>query len=232
MTSIPLSTKATARRPMHIPASLRLFAATLIFISVSRWAAAQERVSLVQSFEIMPFVSYRSKMSLAIQPVVPGTNPHVLLGASPGYGVGLGLRIREDDIIALKWSRQDSHADIQDGGVEVPRSRMRLNQFHCDFSHEYTFRHRTPWLRPLIVASVGATNVSTELNSGSTYFSVGLGGGVKFVLSPHLGFRMQAQWLPIFIAHGTVVCGAGCVANLSGTLGSQAEVAVGPVLRF
>ncbi|HXJ86621.1 MAG TPA: hypothetical protein VMS18_07385 [Candidatus Binatia bacterium] len=225
-------TEATSRRPIHIPASLRLFAMVLIFISVSRWAAAQERVSLVQSFEIMPFVSYRSRMSLAIQPAVPGTNPHTLLDGSPGYGVGLGMRIREDDVIAVKWSRQDSYVDLQDTGVDFPRSRVILNQFHCDFTHEYVFRHRTPWLRPLIVASVGATNLSTELNSGSTYFSVGLGGGVKFVVSPHLGVRMQAQWLPIFIAHGTVVCGAGCVANLGGTLGSQAEVAVGPVLRF
>jgi hypothetical protein len=219
---------------MHIPARReRVFAFLVLFTICPRLTSQDRTEGILSHLDVTPLVSYRSSMSLAIQPLVPGTNPRVVLNSSPSYGLAVGVRIREGDLMELRWSRQDSQAEIQGGGIVISRSRMISNQFHCDFSHEYAIKHPTPWLRPFIVASVGATNFSSDVNSGSTYLSAGFGGGVKMFVSRHLGFRIQAEWLPAFVdTHGTAVCGSGCVVHFGGTLGSQAEIAVGPVFRF
>ena len=215
------------------PARRRLVIIHLILLALCTYLQAQDRDGLLPvALDLTPIVTYGSRMSLPIQPVVPGTNPEVVVNASPGYGFALGARIREGDLLEFRWSTQDSYIEIRDGRVAVPRSRMTLNQFYCDFTHEYVIRHPAPWLRPFIIASVGATSMVPEANSGSIYFSVGIGGGVKFLVSRHLGFRIQAQWLSTLIdPHGTAIC-AGCALHLAGALGSQAELTVGPILRF
>jgi hypothetical protein len=83
------------------------------------------------------------------------------------------------------------------------------------------------------MGGVGATIVSNAANIGATYFSVGIGGGVKFIMTQHLGFRIQAEWLPTFAdPQGTISCGPGCIAHLGGVFGSQAEIALGPIFHF
>ena len=216
------------------PARVRFAIIYLTLLTLCTCLHAQDRdAPLPLTVDLTPIVSYGSRMSLAIQPVVPGTNPHVVVNASPGYGFAVGARIREGDLLEFRWSTQDSYIEIRDGRVAVPRSRMTLNQYYCDFTHEYVIRHPAPWLRPFIIASVGATSMASEANSGSIYFSAGIGGGVKLLVSHHLGFRIQAQWLSTLIdPHGTAICVSGCELHLTGTLGSQAELTVGPVLRF
>jgi hypothetical protein len=188
---------------------------------------------ILSRLDVTQLVSYRTRMSFAIQPMVPGTNPRVVLDGSPSYGLAVGVHIRKEDLMELRWSRQVSYTEIQGGGSVPSQGRMILNQFHCDFSHEYAIQHHAPWLRPFIIGGVGATNFSSKVNSGSTYFSAGLGGGVKLFVGRHLGFRIQAEWLPTFAdTYGNAVCGSGCVVHFGGTLGSQAEISVGPVFHF
>jgi hypothetical protein len=108
-----------------------------------------------------------------------------------------------------------------------------LNQFHGDFTHEYTIDEWAPWARPYVMLSVGATHISGASSSSFTRFSFGAGAGVKFFVGRHFGFRMQGEWLPIFVdPYGTVICGTGCVVHVGGTVSSQGEVTVGPLFRF
>jgi hypothetical protein len=195
---------------------------------------AQDPVELKPGlFDLTPLVSYRSQMSFSFESSVPGRSSRVVLDASPAYGFAFGVRIREQDVIEMRWSRQDSKVEIPDSSLTFARAQMSLNQFYCDFSHEYLLKHLALRPTPFIVASVGATRMSNVVNSGSTNFSVGLGAGVKFFLSQHLGFRIQAEWLPTLVdTQGISECGNACIVRLSGTLASQGEVAIGPVLRF
>ncbi len=184
-------------------------------------------------FDLTPLASYRSQMSVTFESSVPGRSSRVVLDASPAYGFAFGIRIREQDVIEMKWSRQYSKVEILDSSLTFARAQMTLNRFHCDFSHEYLLKHLALRPTPFIVASVGTTRMSNAVNSGSTNFSVGMGGGVKFFLSQHVGFRIQAEWLPTLVTmQGIAVCGDACIVHLSGTLASQGEVAIGPVLRF
>jgi len=44
----------------------------------------------------------------------------------------------------------------------------------------------------------GATHVSSSTNLNFTRFSFGIGGGIRLYASRHFGFKIQAEWLPVF----------------------------------
>ena len=173
-------------------------------------------------------------MSVPVEPHVTGTNPRVVLDASPSYGVSFGVRLKnEDSLVEIRWARQDSYIHAEDITPQPSRQRVILDQFHGDFSHEPLIEDWASWARPFVLASVGATHVSSNTNINFTRFSFGIGGGVRFYASRHLGFKIQAEWLPVVVdPHVAVICGPGCIVHVGGTLSSQGEVLVGPILRF
>ena len=70
-------------------------------------------------------------------------------------------------------------------------------------------------------------------NISFTRFSFGIGAGIRFYASRHLGFKIQAEWLPVLVdPHVAFICGSGCIVHAGGTASSQGEVLVGPILRF
>ena len=110
---------------------------------------------------------------------------------------------------------------------------MTLDQFHLVLSREYIVDELRPWARPFVLLSVGATHVSNSAELHFTRFSFGIGGGVRFYPTRHLGFKIQAEWLPIFVnPQVAFVCGSGCIIHVGSSVSSQGEVVVGPVLRF
>jgi len=210
------------------------FIAGLSLLMISPILAAQEpNLPKDPLFDLTPLIGYRTSISFPIEPHVQGTNPRVVLDASPSYGLAFGLRIRDDDVIEARWARQDSYTHFEDAGVASFRQRVVLDQVHGDFTHEYVLVEWPAWARPFVMLSVGGTHVSGGANSAFTRFSFGIGGGIKFFRGRHLGFRMQGQWLPVVVnPNATAICGAGCVVHIGGTLSSQGEVTVGPLFRF
>jgi len=185
-------------------------------------------------FDFTPFIGYRTSMSFPVEPHVTGMNPRVVLDSSPSYGVSFGVRLNnEDDLVEIRWARQDSYVHGEDITPQPTRERVILDQFHGDFSHEAVIEDWANWARPFVLASVGATYVSGGTNIKFTRFSFGIGGGIRFYASRHLGFKIQAEWLPVFVdPHVAFICGSGCIVHVGGTLSSQGEVLVGPILRF
>lgn len=234
----PMTRTCISAKPLrlgnHGNAAIRILVHILTVCVICPLLTAQDSTEFKpERFDFTTLISYRSRMTFAVEPSLPGTSSRVAVAASPAYGFALGVRVREGNVVEFRWSRQDSNIEISDSIIGYSPIRMTLKQFHCDFIHEYVVRHRALRLTPFMMASVGATNMSTGASSGSTELSAGIGGGIKFFVSQHLGFRIQAQWLPTFLAaQGTALCGTSCIAHLGGTLGSQAEVAIGPVLRF
>ena len=184
-------------------------------------------------FDLTPFIGYRTSISFPINPHISGTNPAVILDANPSYGVSFGFRLHEDDVIEMRWSRQDSYVHAENINPQPPRQRVLLDQFHGDFSHEYSLEELPKWTKPFVMAGVGGTHLSGGSDINFTRFSFGIGGGIRVYASRHLGFKVQAEWVPVFVdPHVAFVCGGGCVIHVGGTLSSQGEVFVGPLLRF
>ena len=212
-----------------------VFIAMLLQIALPSTLIAQQQLEPKPlRFDFTPFIGYRTSLSFPVEPHVTGMNPRVVLDASPSYGGSLGMRLKdEDDLVEVRWARQDSYVHTEDITPQVPRQRVILDQFHGDFSHEFLIEDWAAWARPFVLASVGATHVSSDTNINFTRFSFGIGGGVRFYASRHLGFKIQAEWLPVLAnPHVAFICGAGCIVHVGGTLGSQGEVFAGPILRF
>jgi len=208
--------------------------ATLLVGLPSILSAQQQPGPRPLRFDFTPFVGYRTSMSFQVEPHVTGTNPRVVLDASPSYGASFGVRLRaEEDLVEVRWARQDSYVHAEDITPQPPRQRVILDQFHGDFSHEPLVEDWPAWAKPFVMASVGATHVSGTANIQFTRFSFGIGGGIRLYASRHFGFKVQAEWVPVFAdPHVAFICGTGCVVHVGGTLSSQGEVLAGPILRF
>ena len=208
----------------------------MLLIALPSALSAQEQLPEPKPlrFDLTPFIGYRTSMSFPVEPHVTGTDPRVTLDASPSYGVSFGMRLAtEGDLVEMRWARQDSYVHSEDITPQLPRQRVVLDQFHGDFSHETAIEDWASWARPYVLASVGATHVSGSTNVGFTRFSFGIGAGIRFYASRHLGFKIQAEWLPVFVDPNVAfICGSGCIVHAGGTAISQGEIFVGPILRF
>jgi hypothetical protein len=205
----------------------------LITVLTSSLTAQQTPEPKPLRFDFTPFVGYRTSMTFPIEPHVSGTYPRLVLDANPSYGVSFGVRLQEDGLVEVRWARQDSFIHSEEITPQVARQRVILDQFHGDFSREYLIEDWGPWAKPFVMLSVGGTHVSSTVNSSFTRFSFGIGGGLRFYASRHLGFKIQAEWVPLLVdPQVAFVCGGGCVVHVGSTLASQGEVLVGPLIRF
>jgi hypothetical protein len=197
---------------------------------VSQTVGEQTPIKLL-GIDITPLAGYRTSMTFPIGPYEQQTN--LIFDARPSYGVAIGGRLNEEDLIEFRWARQDSRVHLE-GGSPSSSEKVVLDQFHGDFTHEYILDDWPIWARPFVMGSVGATHVSDGGSGSFTRFSFGLGGGIKVYCNRHLGFRMQVEWLPIVVNPevNSFVCGGGCIVHLSGTVVSQGEIVAGPLFRF
>lgn len=88
--------------------------------------------------------------------------------------------------------------------------------------------------RGFATASVGIVKLDPE---GTTYAaktlpSVGLGGGGKFVVSDHVGFRVEGRLLGHVGGRSIFCAPASCLGQVSGSLLMQFQAAVGLTVRF
>jgi len=195
--------------------------------------AQQESELKPLRFDVTGFAGYRTSMSFPVEPHVAGANPRVVVDASPSYGFSFGIRSHEEDLIEVRWARQDSYLHTEEITPQFSRQHMLLDQFHGDFSHEPFIEGWPSWAKPFVLASVGATHLSSGGTLSFTRFSFGIGGGIRLYASRHFGWKIQAEWLPVVVnPNVAVVCGGGCVIHLSATAASQGEILTGPLLRF
>lgn len=218
---------------LNFQAGSRLFLLGFSLLAGTSLLVAQVEPPKFSRFNLTPLIGYRTSMSFSVDPHVSGTNPRVVLDSNPSFGFAFGAHINEEDVIEFRWARQDSHTHVENVAGIASRQHVTLDQYHGDFTHEYFLDNWKAWARPFVIGSVGATRLSADAGNSFTRFSFGIGGGVKFFPSRHLGFRVQAEWLPIVVNPNVAfVCGGGCIVHLSSNLANQGEVVVGPIIRF
>jgi hypothetical protein len=180
-------------------------------------------------FDLTPLIGYRTRM---LFPTGHSPSPRLVLAAKPSYGMSIGVRLDEENLIEFRWARQDSHFHIR--GSAAPDKKVTLDQFHGDFTREFILEDGPHWARPFVLASAGATHVDGGIDSSFTRFSCGIGGGIKVYFTRHFGVRVQGEWIPVVVEPEVTsfVCGSGCIVRLSARMVSQGEIVVGPVFRF
>src|SRR5581483_5687424 len=61
------------------------------------------------TFHFSPFLGYRTSMTFPLMPSVTRTNPRIVIDGNPSYGTSFGVRLREEDLVEVRWARQDSY---------------------------------------------------------------------------------------------------------------------------
>ena len=232
------SSRAFFRHVLHrlvrTPGCLLVLVITLHSVTLQSQTGTGDQVQTRNlRFDLSALVGYRTSMAFPTEQNLQGFSPRLVLGAKPSYGIAAGVRLDEDDLIELRWARQNTNVHLE-GGAPSLSEKVFLDQLHGDFTHEYILDDWPAWARPFVIGSIGATRIAGGPNNSFTRFSFGLGGGVKVYFTRQLGLRVQAEWLPVVVSPevGSFLCGGGCVAHLTGTVVSQGEIAVGPVFRF
>ena len=211
----------------------------LISRAITAHAQAQPRPMY---FDFSVLGGYRTSMSFTTQPVddvaTPKATesvatPKIVIDPSPSYGVAFGARLNDLDLIEMRWSRMNTTMRAEQGFVTTFQQKVIVDQYHFDFTHEYAPEYWPVNIRPYIMGSVGATHVSGSVTRNFTRFSVGIGAGVKFFVTRHVGFRVQGEYVPILISPEVgFICGGGCIIRIRTQLASQGEFAAGPLFRF
>lgn len=97
-------------------------------------------------------------------------------------------------------------------------------------------QEEAPWghTRAFGTFLIGATRFAPDGASAQTWFTLGLGLGVKMPLAPRVGLRIEAHvyYTPITVS-GTAACGGGtCLVNYTGSGMFQGDLNAGLFVRF
>jgi hypothetical protein len=144
------------------------------------------------------------------------------LGAGPDYGVTVDVQVAETWRVEAMYSRQE---------IELPGLDASIERYMAGVTEE---QGDGP-TRFFGVALLGATRfVPGSGGYGSTaLFTIGLGLGVKHLVSDHFGVRAEARgFYAITESGGGLFCSGGCLFTFSASGLAQGDLTAGVVLAF
>jgi hypothetical protein len=132
--------------------------------------------------------------------------------------------------VELYFSRQ--RATLHGGDLLTPPvANLDVSVMHLGLVD--TVSTDDPRLTWLLIGTAGATRFETDAGN-DTRPSIGLGGGMRWMATEHVGLRGDLRALVNFTGRGStsLVCNGGCKISYSGTVLVQGEASIGIVLRF
>jgi hypothetical protein len=93
-------------------------------------------------FDLTTLVGYRRSMTFPAVQNIQGLGPRLILEAKPSYGIAVGVRLDEENLVELRWARQDSHVHL--GGTPSPSEKVVLDRVQGHFTHEYILEDWPP----------------------------------------------------------------------------------------
>jgi hypothetical protein len=150
-----------------------------------------------EKWEVAPFVGFETSGSVPVTNSLTVDRLRVNSGTS--FGTFLDYRLTENAQAELLWNRNTTSFSERNAanGIYSKVFNSDIDQFH--FGLLYMRRNGEKKLRPFIAGGLGfAHNSNSGNNSDRTAFSYGLGGGVKYYLSRHVGLRGDARFVPTY----------------------------------
>jgi opacity protein-like surface antigen len=176
------------------------FAAAALILFAAASANAQAR------FEVDPFVGYETSASYPVNLISgPGgsTNSdpidNLRVNGAVNFGTFLDYSLTENFQPEFMWNRNNTSYSAHDAFTNsyIPGYHSVIDQFQ--FGGLYMFRSSDARLRPYVAASLGFTHDENGNNTPDrTEFSYSLGGGVKYLITRHIGLRADARYLPTY----------------------------------
>ena len=149
-------------------------------------------------FEIQPFAGYKYGGGVNV-----GLNPYgvdrINIDSSVTYGVTATFNPAERLGVEFLWERQPTyaHATYNGGGTYGNKVGFNMDQYHGDIL--FSLADHGSKVEPFVLVGFGASNMNGGgAGASTTKFSFGVGGGLKYFLTTHLGLRVQARYTPTY----------------------------------
>ena len=210
-----------------------------ISLSVSFFAAFALRAQ--QRFEATPFVGYESSASYPVSVFSSsggGTIPinRLRVDDAVAYGAMIDVGLTENTQFDFMWNRNntsyDAHNILSNSYFHAYDS--DIDQFQ--FGTLYMFRSSEVKLRPYIVGGLGFTHDSNSNGTPNrTEFAFNIGGGVKYYVSRHIGFRGDVRYLPTYgSSSNATYCDPffGCYNTRVSNYLNRANIVGGIIFKF
>ena len=151
---------------------------------------AQER------FEIQPFGGYKYGGGVDVAGNPLGFS-RINIDSSVSYGITGTFNPAARLGLEFLWDRQPTNATgkFSGGGTYPTKVGFTMDQYHGNFL--FSFADHQSKVEPFLLVGFGASNMHGG-GSSTTKFSFGVGGGVKYFVTRHLGFRAQARYTPTY----------------------------------
>jgi len=167
-----------------------------VILAVLSLAAIPARAQ--SKFEITPFVGWESSGSYPLNSS-SGTIDSLRINSSASFGGFIDYSLSENFQPEFIWARNNTSYSAHDILTNSYVSAYHTDNDQFQFGAIYMFRSSEYKLRPYFGAGLG---FSHEANSNGfpdrTAFSWNIGGGVKYFVTNHIGFRGDIRYLPTY----------------------------------
>lgn len=175
-----------------------------------------------QRIEFTPFVGYQFGGELD---QVGELTTTLDITESPTWGLIFDIDITGLDQVEVYYSSQGTELDR--GTASSPK--VTIDTLQIGAIHQYAPNRP---VNPYIGLTLGATRFDLEGGS-DTRFSGGLAGGLKMIVSDHLGFRFDARVFGITTGSGDISCSEGlCIGYPDTSVIWQYTVNAGVIIHF
>ena len=185
-----------------------------------------------QAVDVVPFVGFRFGGDVTTPTAGTSTGQNSLsLNAALSYGAVVDIPLYDVTSLEIYYSRQPT--TISSGGTYLPGDRdVTVSVLHVGLVDAIP-SDDNPRLSWLLFGTFGGTQLSAG-GETETKPSIGLGGGVLWMASKHIGIRGDIRALITFTGDSSTaaICNGGCNVAFSSSAIAQGEMSVGLVARF
>ena len=184
------------------------------------------RPTFAQRWSASPFVGYRFGGS--IENAVTGNSMSIKDHMSYGVELDIG-RVRSGLSLALLYSHQSTSTDLRSvvpaSKVEIDSDEMMVGVVQELYDDKF---------RPFVAAYAGATYVQPSGYDQELRFGFGLGVGMNYYITKHVGVRMDVRGFGTIVdkGDGFLCANGGCAAQWSETVFWQGEAAASVFVTF
>jgi hypothetical protein len=162
-----------------------------------------------------------------------GQNNNIKVDDKGNYGVRAGVSPSSEILVEFEWNHTDTRLSWYDVLTNTNEEEdVAMNYYMIGINKHMAEGPAVPYG----LLNLGVLNVKGQtLNFSENWFTVGLGGGLKYYMSDRIGIRLQARLLlPMqFAGIGFGCGGGGCSSGVSAyTSTIQGDFTGGVILRL
>ena len=134
---------------------------------------------------------------------------YIKLKSSDQYGLTFGINATDDITLEFMWAQQNSSVRIKDFQFypsETELTDVVVNHYQLGAIHMFGYNEARPFIG--LSAGWSTFNPDIDLYDGTTTFTLGISGGLKYFFTNRIGIRIQSQLL-MPVSWGGVYVGSG-----------------------